>query len=841
MPLIIVVCGLFTLAIGVATLLGFHPTNIFPQFDINQPHFAYDSSIGFFIAGVGLLAAFFKQRILTLITGILLLLIALATLINSYDPNWNLTEFLMGDYIPLNQSFSKPMEFMAALLFIVVGTLFSVLAFKVLKTKIIIIITGILGVFLTLVGLLHVFGYFLIPYTNDSSHNLLGPLGSNSAIAFTVIGSGIIFLSIYSAQKTQEDFKKIAAIIISIAIAILSLIFWRITITHQHFAHLSTGIALKNIIKEIGLASLLGVAVYFIQKNWLNLRRIKHSYALTKATLEASAEGIIVIDNNGKIIEYNQKFLDMWNIPKKTLQTKEAHLFLNYLYSKIKNKRTTEAAISKMLKHTKTMINIEIKLKNNCIYDMHTFSQPTKDKTIARVFSFHDITHIKRTENEVRYNATHDILTGLTNRVVLLQQIEENIQKSYENNTKLAVLFFDLNRFKLINDSLGHSIGDSLLQSVAQRLRKATRSQDILARLGGDEFVALINELHDEASIQRIVDRYLHVFADPFHLEQHDLIVGCSIGISFYPKDGETAETLLENADLAMYKAKSSRLKHQWYSAEMHQEIIANLTLENELNHALQRDQFLLFYQPVVDLRSRKINSIEALIRWNHPTLGFKTPNDFVPIAERIGLMPAIGEWIIRNACMQFKKWQEQGVDVGERVCVNIAESQLKQPLFHAKVFEILSEINFDAQQLIIELHENILVEPLHDIQKTIEEIYKMGAHISIDDFGIGHSSLTLLKQLPVNKLKIDKSYVFDLAGNDAAKAMVRAIISIGKDLKLEVLAEGVENTDQLVLLQNYGCEYIQGYYFSKPLEVEAYEKHIPTLHNLLKSNILSN
>ncbi|TAK75378.1 MAG: EAL domain-containing protein, partial [Gammaproteobacteria bacterium] len=437
----------------------------------------------------------------------------------------------------------------------------------------------------------------------------------------------------------------------------------------------------------------------------------------------------------------------------------------------------------------------------------------------------------ERTE-ELKYQANHDLLTGLPNRVLLLESIRETIEYSNKNNKLFGILFFDLDRFKLINDSLSHEAGDEVLRIISKRLQAVLREEDLLARLGGDEFVVLIKDVKDKDIFISLASNLLSIFEKPIKIQNHEIKLTSSVGISIYPKDGKNVDILLRNADTAMYRAKElGANQFQFYTEELNARNIERLEKEAELRRALANEEFFLCYQPQYDLKTETLVSVEALIRWQHPTKGVVSPIDFVPLAEDTGLIVPIGEWVLRTACRQVKAWQDMGL-MPIRVAVNVTTKQFKLYNLVQIVRTILEETQLESKYLELELTENIIINNA-DIVKTIYDLKEMGIQIVLDDFGTGYSSLNYLRELPIDRLKIDQSYVQNIESNRGDDVIIQAIIAMAQSLNLEVLAEGVESESQLEFLKKSKCGEVQGFYFSKPIPAKTCERLLREPHNL--------
>lgn len=550
---------------------------------------------------------------------------------------------------------------------------------------------------------------------------------------------------------------------------------------------------------------------------------LQQSMSRLRATLESSTDGIVVVDQLGNVVDYNKRFLAVWKIPEKIEIQKNFMLFLDHFSSEISEKELFLQEIKDYSENPEKISLGMMKCKDGRIFEYYSQPQKLEKQTIGRVYSFRDITQRARLEEELKHQAGHDGLTGLPNRVLLEEILEKSVIDSHRKRDHFAVLFFDLNRFKLINDSLSHSAGDELLRNVAKRLQEITRSCDFVARLGGDEFVIVLRDVDDEKAVGRLATKLLDIFNEPFTIANREIIISTSMGISLYPQDGKNSDILLRNADAAMYLAKKSGLNQfQFYSETLNKESLDLLEKEIQLRRALIKNELFLLYQPQIDVKSGTVTAVEALVRWNHPTKGILLPIDFVPLAEEAGLIVGIGEWVLRTACLQNKAWQDAGYPP-IRIAVNITTQQLNLYNLVDIVKNILDETKLDPQYLELELTENSIISNL-GVVDTINTLKDLGLHIALDDFGTGCSSLSYLKNIHLDKLKIDKSFVQNILLNRGDEVIIQAIITMAHSLNLEVLAEGVETQQQLDFLNLNKCGDIQGFYFSKPLTIDDLE-----------------
>lgn len=436
-----------------------------------------------------------------------------------------------------------------------------------------------------------------------------------------------------------------------------------------------------------------------------------------------------------------------------------------------------------------------------------------------------DISERKRMETKIQFQATHDSLTGLANRNLLHDRLNQAIAQAQRSDSGVWVIFVDLDRFKVVNDSLGHKAGDSFLTTISERLQLAVRDADTVARLGGDEFVLVLPEIGPNSLNANSVQRVMQVISQPIQIEQKEFSLNCSIGVAIFPNDGDTAGQLIERADIAMYRAKETgRNNFQFFTAEMNERLLERLRIEEAMRNAVERDEFVLFYQPQVDLHSGEVIGAEALLRWQHPEMGMVAPARFIGLAEETGLIIEIGQWALRRACQQNMAWQNAGLG-RLRMAVNLSARQFSQPDLVESVAKALADSGMAPHDLELELTEGMVMADVESAIATLRDLKTLNVQLAIDDFGTGYSSLSYLKRFPIDVLKIDRSFVNDIAHSADDATIVLSIISLAHNLRLRVIAEGVESEAQLVYLQKHGCDEMQGYYFSRPLPAEEFAK----------------
>jgi diguanylate cyclase (GGDEF)-like protein/PAS domain S-box-containing protein len=484
-----------------------------------------------------------------------------------------------------------------------------------------------------------------------------------------------------------------------------------------------------------------------------------------------------------------------------------------------------EAFVAK-LKSEKSVTNHEMRFrrkKGDAAWAMLNASLVDDDSGIASIVegTLVDITELKFAEERVQTLAYYDALTGLPNRTLLRDRLAKALATARRQKHKVALLFLDLDRFKTINDSLGHAVGDLLLQEVAERLKSVAREQDTVARLGGDEFLIVLTNIKDIPGAAVAAERFMDAMIAGFVIQGHSFSIGCSLGISIFPEHGADDEILIKNADAAMYSAKDGgRNNFRFFTADMNAQAVRRLTLETGLRLALAQQELFLVYQPQMDVVTGKITGLEALLRWQHPELGVVPPDQFIGIAENSGLIVPIGEWVLRTACSQARKWKEEGLPAVS-IAINVSAVQFSQQGFCELIRRVIRDTGLAPHCLELEMTESLLLANVDITLAVLQELKAMGLTLAIDDFGTGYSSFSYLKRYPISKLKIDGSFVRDVAVNPDDAAITTAIISMAKSLNLKVIAEGVEDEAQMSFLRAHHCDEIQGYYFSKPLTVD--------------------
>lgn len=595
-------------------------------------------------------------------------------------------------------------------------------------------------------------------------------------------------------------------------------------------------VVLWNVVHNIGLfafdtpvkslsilwlfANVLAATGLIVAASVSERRRAEDKLRLAASVFENTSEAVMITDDQSCIVSVNRAFTEITGYSVADVLGKNPKILGSGRHDREFYERLWNSVASYGHWHGE----IWDRRKSGEIYPAWLALSVSKDET-GRITNYisisSDISERKQAEAHIQHLAQHDALTGLPNRMLLQDRIAQALVHAGRQHIQVGILFMDLDRFKVINDTLGHEIGDVLLVMVAERLKHCVRQEDTVGRQGGDEFLIVLHEMAHSQDAALVAQKVVSVVSEPYQVRGYELHITPSIGISIYPADGTDAGALMKNADTAMYHAKRSGGTYRFYAAEMNASAFKRLTVENSLRHALERNEFVLHYQPLIELETGRIFGTEALIRWQHPEMGLVAPDVFIPIAEETGLIIPIGEWVVREACRQCSEWHKIA---GSRfkVAVNISARQFWQGNLMETLGKILREDSFDPSCLELELTESMLMRHTDETVDMLNQLSSLGLRISIDDFGTGYSSLSYLKRFPIHKLKIDRSFICDVTHDPDDAAITQAVIAMARSLKLVVIAEGVETAEQLAYLRSQQCDEGQGYYFSKPLPAAA-------------------
>ncbi|MCJ8170301.1 putative bifunctional diguanylate cyclase/phosphodiesterase [Atopomonas sediminilitoris] len=559
---------------------------------------------------------------------------------------------------------------------------------------------------------------------------------------------------------------------------------------------------------------------------------LQHSLSLLSATLEATVEGVLVVDTRGQVRQHNAQLGQLLQLSHEHLSAPQR--LLKHVLRQLHQPSRQLRQLRSLWQQPSATATGELSLRDGRQLAFHTQPQIVAGEEIGRVWSFRDTTEQHNHDVLMQHQAEHDSLTGLANRSLFAQRLDHALLRAEQQQGQLAVLFIDLDNFKLINDSAGHHTGDELLCAVAQRLQAALRDCDVLARIGGDEFLVLLDELDHDAQAQQIAQRLLEVLRQPLLVEGKKLWVHASLGQALYPRDGTSASELISRADMAMYHAKSrGRNNAQSFSPVLEQQVLRRVDLQSQLQGALVRGEIHMALQPKVSLADSRIVGAEALMRWTTASGQSVSPMDFIPVAEQTGLIVQLGDWILQQAL----DWLSTQHDQSLSIAVNLSALQLEDEQLPARLLSWLTLRNLQPERLELEVTESMLMQNRELASRFLEQVRHYGVRVAVDDFGTGYSSLNYLRWLPIDVLKIDRSFVHDLNTAQDARAIARSILSLAENLQLAVVAEGIEDPEAAAFLKEMGCSLGQGYWYSPPLSPEAFAERlsipIPTLSAL--------
>jgi diguanylate cyclase (GGDEF)-like protein/PAS domain S-box-containing protein len=556
------------------------------------------------------------------------------------------------------------------------------------------------------------------------------------------------------------------------------------------------------------------------------LLEIQDTFSLLRATLNSTADGLLVVDRNRRITSYNSQFAWMWLLPESLVQSGDDFQLIEYITDQLVDPRAFLTRVEELYTKPEVESTDTLHFKDGRVFERFSKPQYMAGEVVGRVWSFSDITEQTRLENDLSHLAFHDTLTGLANRALFRDRLNQATARNERSSKYVAIMFLDLDNFKTINDSLGHSAGDELLRCVADALTGCLRRSDTAARFGGDEFAVLIEDVDNHDEVMELANRIMTALRRPVSIGAHRVSVTVSIGITF-GINGSTSEQLLRNADLAMYLAKAQgKDRYEEFQDQMHTAVVARLELEADLHKAVLNSEFLVHYQPVVELGTKRITGFEALVRWQHPTKGLLQPVAFVPFAEEIGLIGAIGNFVLNDACAQARRWQDQGLASGDlQISINLSTRELVDAAIGSKVSRSLTSTGFNPSNLILEITESAVMKDVEVAERNLHSLKSLGLQIAIDDFGTGYSSLSHLERLPIDILKVDKSFVATVTKETGCPDLAHAIIQLAQTLGLQAIAEGVETEEQVVHLGEIGCIWAQGYHLGMPVSAQQVEE----------------
>ena len=561
-------------------------------------------------------------------------------------------------------------------------------------------------------------------------------------------------------------------------------------------------------------------------------RALRSANSVLAATLESTADGILVVDEDGRIISFNRRFTEMWRIPPDVLDARDDGVAIAHVLSQLCDPGAFTTKVASLYAHPDAESHDVLEFHDGRTFERDSLPQRIEGEVVGRVWSFRDVTQDRVLRDELTRQAFHDALTGLANQSLFRDRVEHAVTRIERTGGMLAVLFIDLDDFKTINDSLGHPVGDELLVAMSDRLLSCLRANDTAARLGGDEFAVLIEDLEDEMQATSVAQRIVAVLREPVVLESRPIAVSASIGIAFgRPGIGLDGSALLRNADLAMYTAKrQGKNCHRVFLANMHDAAVERLEVEVHLRGAAERGELVIHYQPIYQTASQRVSAVEALVRWQHPERGLLGPGSFIPLAEASGLIDEIGNHVLEESLRQVRRWETSLGAGTPAITVNLSPHQLLDRLLPERVSAHLEQSGVRPDRLILEITEHALMADPEIAATNLHRLRRLGVRLAVDDFGTGYSSLSYLERFPIDFLKIDGSFVNNMLIRPES-SMVEAIVQLAHTLGLVPIAEGVESEEQVAALRSFGCDLAQGYFLGRPLSADA-------LHELLLGSI---
>jgi diguanylate cyclase (GGDEF)-like protein/PAS domain S-box-containing protein len=652
----------------------------------------------------------------------------------------------------------------------------------------------------------------LVSISNDTNTSL-----SYSLVIFLITLLSTIVIAVFLSRLLSDDLGHLIKVVVRLA-------------SGDKDIDVPTQSSSKEVNALINAVGVFKQSLLRLEREINERKAVEADLQLAASVFEYSMEGIMITDADAHILSVNKAFTDITGYSADEAIGKTPRL----LRSNLHDESFYQELWASLEQEGMWQGEIKNRRKDGELFPVWSNISAVRDEheQVRRYINiFTDITDKKLSEEHIYRLAHYDILTGLPNRALLQQRLQQALQLAKRHRHKLAILFLDLDRFKLVNDTLGHAVGDQLLQQVGKQLTACVRKADTVSRLGGDEFVIILDDLASTDAAAQIATKVLETLSRPFNLHGHDVYVTASAGISLYPDDGEDANHLFKNADTAMYRAKEQgKNTYRFYTEEMNMAVTERLALESQLRRALDEERMCLHYQPRVDLDTGRIVGMEALLRFIDPRQGTLAPGRFISIAEDTGLIIPIGKWVFRAACQQYRVWREQGLDV-PHISVNMSGRQFMDAGLVDSISGTLEETGINAENIELELTETFLMENPQKTISVLGELKSLGFNISIDDFGTAYSSLTYLKRFPVDKLKIDRSFISDIPDDADDIAITKAIIAMARNLNLWIVAEGVETEAQLSFLKAHGCEEVQGYYFSRPLDVDTATRLLQRKH----------
>ncbi|AUH72711.1 putative bifunctional diguanylate cyclase/phosphodiesterase [Legionella sainthelensi] len=827
-----------TMVLGGSVLIGWYlGITWLLQYQANTIAMVYNTALSFLIYGLCLLFLLFNYYKICQFLNIIAITLSLLVLLQSVaGVNLHVDELFLYHYYNSSNLFPGRMAPNTSISFLIVGVVILIIGKHEWSFRMG-VIASILAIILFFMSLLFASGYFSSlekAYQWSSST----PMALNTSLGFILLSVTLLCLLLYRCQHHGVSVWPAMPLIIGLGMFLINSLLALSVHEQEYISHVQSLLPLVIFILGTIFTLMFSLLFYYVQQERLRSREEKKLRSLTEATLDATDDGILAWNRRGIITHCNSRFAELWGIPVNEVKNYSIFNLLVKMSEKAKNKENFRELMDILIQPSENHKRITLELKGSRFFEAFMQTSKSKELPLIHVLSFHDMTVVKNLENQMIHRNKHDLITGLPNKSSIFDILDIVIKDILNDDHQFGVFIIDIDRFTQVNDVFGHSKGDQLLCMIAERLKDAVKDMGTLCSLGGDQFVILASLGHNVPS-KKIIKTVMTALKPAFEFYDSCLNLSCAVGVAICPQDGVQADELLRCADIAMIRAKErGRNSVAYYTKKLSEYTYERMLVENELYAALENQEFKLFFQPLIELKNQKIIGLEALLRWKNPRLGLLSPDNFLSYAQDLGLLNDIGNWVLNEACRLLSSWRIQGQPL-IKISINVTAQQFKHAQLLHDINKALELYDLPSSCLEIELTEQTLIEGSAEVLTTLKELRKKRITIALDDFGKGYSNLHRIKNFPLDKLKIDQSFISNLMYNENNKNLIKAIIYLAQTLNLSVLAEGIENKDQLNFLISNQCTYGQGFLLAKPMpssDVLTFLKNYKYGVNTLKS-----
>lgn len=806
-----------TIVLGGSVLAGWHSgITLLLQYQNATIAMVYNTALSFTVLGVcNILLLFHHYKASQFLTTLIIALSFLVLLQTIFDINLHVDELFLKHYYNVVNYFPGRMAPNTTVSFIMAGIVILIIG-RTHWTFNMGVLASVFTILLLFMSLLFASGY--VSSLQDAYEwSRFTPMALNTALGFILLSSSLLFALLHRCQYHGMSVWPAMPVILGLGMFLINTLLALSVHRQQYASQIHSLLPFVIFILGTVFTLLFTLLLYYVQMERSRSREEQKLRALTEATLDATGDGIIAWNNKGIITHFNHKFSEFWRLTEEKIKGQNILYLLADMCNEAEDGENFRETMNALIQPSQNYNRMTLKLKRNRFLEVHMQTQKTQSLPLVQVLSFHDISDAKNLEKDMVHRNTHDLLTGLPNKALIIDLLEIVIQGVLHDKHQAGVFIIDINKFTQINDVFGRSKGDELIRIIAEKLKTGVGKLGTLCRLGGDEFV-IIASLNDYSDGQKLINNVLYALKPSIEFYDSQLNISCSIGVSISPQDGMQADELLRCADIAMIRAKKQgRNSYMYYAKELGAYTYERMLLENELYVALEKNEFELYFQPLIELKTRKIYGFEALLRWQNPRLGLLTPDKFLSAADDLGQMSDIGTWVVNEACHQLNQLRQQGLPL-VKIAVNVTAHQFNNNRLLDDINKSLVRYDLPPECLEIELTEQVLLEGSKEVFNILGKLKEKKIVIALDDFGTGYSSLSYIKKFPLDKLKIDQSFIRDLLQNEDNKNLLKAIIYLTESMKLSVLSEGIENQEQLDFLIANRCVYGQGFYFAKPM-----------------------